>query len=140
MKKIILISSISFLYSFFSASYTINVRVSGFKSEKGQLYACLYNKADGFPSSSNSAFQCLKSKIIKDGTIISFKDIPEGNYAVAVIHDENLNQKLDENFMGIPKEGYGASNNKLPKMSAPKFEASKFLVDGNKNISINLKY
>ena len=41
-----------------------------------------------------------------------FTDLPAGVYAVSVFHDENMNQKLDKNFVGVPKEEYGASNNR----------------------------
>jgi uncharacterized protein (DUF2141 family) len=38
--------------------------------------------------------------------VLSFH-IKPGKYAIAVIHDENCNGKLDTNMFGIPKEGYG---------------------------------
>ena len=46
-----------------------------------------------------------------NSAICQFNDIPPGTYAIAVFHDENANGKLDKNFLGIPCEGYGASNN-----------------------------
>jgi uncharacterized protein (DUF2141 family) len=55
-----------------------------------------------------------------------FADLPAGFYAVSVFHDENMNEKLDKNFMGVPKEGYGASNNPKKKMGPPNFDEAKF--------------
>jgi uncharacterized protein (DUF2141 family) len=123
-----------------SISNTLNISINGFESKTGQAYVCLFDNAKGFPNESQTAFKCQSFKITGDNIIVSISDIPSGNYAVAVVHDTNKNGKLDTNFLGIPKEGYGASNNVLPKMTPPKFEASKIIVAGNKEISINLKY
>jgi hypothetical protein len=51
-----------------------------------------------------------------------------GTYAVIVFHDENQDGKLDKNFLGVPQEGYGASNNVRHLMSAPEFEEASFVV------------
>ena len=68
-----------------------------------------------------------------------FENVPVGNYAVSVIHDANSNNKFDTNFMGIPTEGYGASQNKLPFAAAPKFDANKFSVAGNATTMVTIK-
>ena len=69
-----------------------------------------------------------------------FADIPPGTYAIAVIH-ENMNGKLDTNWMGIPKEGYGFSNTTIDEFGAPAFSAASFRYDGqNLNLTIELKY
>jgi hypothetical protein len=52
--------------------------------------------------------------------------VPYGLYAVSVFHDENMNGKLDNNFVGAPKEGYGASNNPRKRMGPPPFDEAKF--------------
>jgi uncharacterized protein (DUF2141 family) len=53
-------------------------------------------------------------------------DLPIGVYAISLYHDENSDNKCNRNFLGIPKEGYGFSNNVKPKFSAPSFEDCKF--------------
>jgi len=64
-----------------------------------------------------------------------------GFYAVSVFHDENMNQKLDKNFVGVPKEGYGASNNPKKKMGPPSFEETKFQLSGmEQSLEIKLMY
>jgi uncharacterized protein (DUF2141 family) len=60
---------------------------------------------------------------------VIFEGIPQGTYAVSVFHDENMNGKLDKNFVGAPKEGYGASNNPKKRMGPPKFDEAKFSAD-----------
>jgi uncharacterized protein (DUF2141 family) len=70
--------------------------------------------------------------------ICQFNDIPPGVYAVAVFHDENANGKLDKNFLGIPREGYGASNNVRPKMSAPAFKDAAFTVKAGATTTLSI--
>jgi uncharacterized protein (DUF2141 family) len=54
--------------------------------------------------------------------------VPPGRYGVVVIHDENSNMKLDRNFFGIPKEGFGFANNPRVVLSAPSFQAGSVAV------------
>jgi uncharacterized protein (DUF2141 family) len=70
-----------------------------------------------------------------------FEDIPPGTYALAVIHDENMNGKLDTNWLGIPTEGYGFSNDAQAVLQAPSFSAASFAYDGRSlNLTIGLRY
>ncbi len=117
----------------------IIVNVIGFKNTNGNCLICLFNKADGFPS--KNALKCQPTPIVGSVAKLTIENMKAGTYAIAIVHDENKNGTLDENFFGIPKEGYGASNNVLPKMSSPSFEENKFIVaDSDKIITIKLKY
>jgi uncharacterized protein (DUF2141 family) len=51
-----------------------------------------------------------------------------------------MNQKLDKNFVGVPKEGYGASNNPKKKMGPPTFEEANFQLNGTQSLEIKLSY
>ena len=67
------------------------------------------------------------------------KNVPDGTYAVSFVHDKNSNGKMDKNFMGIPKEDYGCSNNAKGFMGPPKWEDAKFELKGaDKSITISL--
>ena len=66
-------------------------------------------------------------------------DLPEGVYAIALFVDANKNLKIDKNFLGIPKEQFGFSNNAMGKLSAPSFEQAKFEVQGDTLQNIKLK-
>ena len=74
----------------------------------------------------------------KDSMRLSI-EIPDGEYAIAFFIDANGNKKLDKNFLGIPKEQYGFSNNAMGTLSAPSFEQAKFKVTGNTVQNIKLK-
>jgi len=70
-----------------------------------------------------------------------FDNLAEGNYGVAVIHDENKNEKLDFNEEGIPLEGYGHSNNPAKRPGPPDFNETKFnFVGPSATITVNLIY
>ena len=64
---------------------------------------------------------------------------PHGEYAIAVFVDLNGNGKMDKNFLGIPKEQYGFSNNVMGRMSAPSFDQAKFMVTGPTIQNIKLR-
>jgi uncharacterized protein (DUF2141 family) len=69
-----------------------------------------------------------------------FENIEPGEYAVSIIHDANNNRKLDTNFMGIPREGFGFSNNVMGTFGPPSFDKAKFRVSGSTVIRIKAKY
>jgi uncharacterized protein (DUF2141 family) len=72
-------------------------------------------------------------------TILTF-DLEPGTYAVAVHHDANANGKLDTNFLGIPKEGYGVSNDARPKLRAPQFDEAKLTITRDTTVTVRVVY
>jgi uncharacterized protein (DUF2141 family) len=117
----------------------ISVDVTDIEKRGGQLYVGLYNKKEGFRNISKT----YKNRVINiDSSSIKivFKNIPKGVYAISVFHDENENGKLDKNFFGIPTEGYEFSNNIRPMFRGASFEESKFELDSNKKIVIEMEY
>ena len=74
-------------------------------------------------------------------TTVTIPNLAPGTYAVAALHDENNNNKMDTHWYGKPKEGSGASNDPRPKMRAPKFGEAKFdLPNGGKSVSVKMWY
>ena len=78
-------------------------------------------------------------KAVNGELVYRFEDLPPGTYAVQVMHDENDNGKLDSNFLGIPSEGYGFSNN--PRvMRRATFEEARFeLPAAGSDIDVRLR-
>jgi uncharacterized protein (DUF2141 family) len=119
----------------------ITVKVTNLRSTNGDLVVALFNSKQGFPVKIETAVR--KLVIQADGVQHEavFDDVPYGTWAVSVQHDENRNGKLDTNFLGMPKEGVGASNNPRSRFGPPSFDSAKFTVDKNENeIVINLRY
>src|SRR5580698_4315363 len=119
---------------------TLTVRIVGARNAKGKIRVALFRSAEGFPGDASKAFR-RENAPIDPRTLSSqivLADLPAGQYALSVFHDENLNETLDKNFMGIPKEGYGASNNPAKKMRAPTFEEARFSHQADQSLEIKL--
>ena len=102
------------------------VTVNGFKNSDGQVRVYLFDDPKAFPSKKDKAVRIAKEPVHDQHAEITFDDIPYGTYAVSVHHDANGNDKLDHNWMYLPKEPYGASNGARGSFSAPKFNKAKF--------------
>jgi uncharacterized protein (DUF2141 family) len=122
---------------------TLTVRVTGARNTKGKIWVNLFQDAQGFPDDPSKAIQ-QRSAEVDPSTMsaqVTFKDLPQGSFAVSVLHDENGNGKMDKNFVGMPKEGYGASNNPPKKRRAPTFDEAKFSLNSSEQtIEITLIY
>ncbi len=119
---------------------SVNVELSGIRSNSGHLRASLYDQAETFRKEGR-ALQRLSLPAKPGSARFAFADLPPGRYAVMVYHDENDDQTLNLRFGMFPTEGYGLSNN--PKvMGPPRFADSAFeLKSGSDtNIAIELTY
>jgi uncharacterized protein (DUF2141 family) len=124
-----------------SLSNLIHVEIAGLRNDKGQVVCDLHSSADGFPKNGDKALAHAKSPISNGHAVCDFPDVKAGTYAVAVFHDENSNGKLDTNFMGIPREGVGASNNAKGHFGPPKFSAAAFRFSGDRlELKITITY
>jgi uncharacterized protein (DUF2141 family) len=103
------------------------VTVTNFSSDKGVCRYCLFNSPDGFPGDPSKAIACSFGSIKNKFSAYVFENVEPGVYAVVAYHDENNNDELDLNFMGIPKEKYAVSNNARSSLGPPKFDAAKFV-------------
>ncbi|MDZ4731066.1 MAG: DUF2141 domain-containing protein [Xanthomonadales bacterium] len=120
----------------------IHVKIQNIRNSTGNLACGIFESPEGFPKKfQGSAKMVIMKKIQTTQAQCNFADIPPGTYAIAVIHDENMNGELDTNWMGIPTEGYGFSNTTIDEIGAPAFSAARFSYDGQKlNLTIKLKY
>jgi uncharacterized protein (DUF2141 family) len=121
---------------------TLSITVSGARNATGKIAIALFQHAGGFPEDASTAIR-QQEVAIEAGTMsarIVFSDLLPGIYAVAVRHDENMNGSLDKNFLGIPKEGYGASNNPKARLRAPTFDEAKFELTASQAVDIRLIY
>ena len=119
----VLLMGISKVFVQETATIDVVVKVTNLKSDKGKVFIALYNSQNTFlKSECKSAIVTIENKI----STYTFKNLPQGTYAISLFHDENENGKMDTNFLGIPKENYGASNNAKGFMGPPKWEDAKF--------------
>ena len=90
---------------------------------------CITADPDNFPGCIDDARALLRS-VPAGARSVAFDALPVGDYAIAVIHDENGNRKLDT-LLGIPREGFGFSRNPAIGFGPPRFSAARFLLDKN---------
>lgn len=104
---------------------TLRIHVDGFRNTKGNLGTIVFVSPDGWPEDENKCLRHGPAPIDKSTrTAVAEWQLPPGTYGVAAIHDENSNHKLDRNFLGIPREGFGFANNPRVVLSAPPFQAA----------------
>jgi uncharacterized protein (DUF2141 family) len=115
----------------------IAVNVGTFKNQSGVLACRLYSSEVGFPMDPKGGIE-RRVRVTGKVTRCTFTNLKPGTYAVAVVHDENANGKLDTNFFGAPTEGYGVSNNHTYAFGAPKWEESKFVVQRGRSVGLGI--
>lgn len=120
----------------------IHVKILGIRNNTGAVACALFEAPEGFPHKFlRYATNIMMIKIRDTQARCDFLDIPPGTYALAVIHDENMDGKLGTNWLGVPREGYGFSNDAKASMGAPSFENASFPYDGqNLDLTIRLNY
>jgi uncharacterized protein (DUF2141 family) len=119
----------------------IHVVVSALRNTKGQVSCALFRSADGFPNDARKAVAHQEVGIAGAQATCNFDGVPPGQYAVAVFHDENGNGKMDTNFVGMPREGVGASSNPKARLGPPKFADAAFSVAAREvDIQITVRY
>lgn len=139
MKKSLFIV-IAIAWSFgLSAQHTLTVEVNGIEKVKGQIFVGLANDPNHFAKKGELYKGCV-NQVDEETVICTFEDIPEGTYAVSTFHDANGNDELDVNFVGIPRENFGFSNNPRILFKKPSFQDCSFQVQGDTQISIQLNW
>lgn len=120
----------------------IHVTVLDIRNSTGTVACALFESAEGFPVHFlRSATNIMVIKVRKTRARCDFEDIPPGTYALGVIHDENMNGKLDLDLLGMPTEGYGFSNDAKGWLGAPSFAAASFRYDGRGlDLAIEMHY
>ncbi len=119
------------------SQHHFTVEVSDLVTNKGSVYLGLYDKKGRFLKE-KSAFANAKVRTTGNKVSYTFKDLPVGEYAVAVYQDVNNNGKCDRNIIGYPTEGFGFSKNYKPKLSAPTFDDVKIAIKQSTKTSIAL--
>jgi uncharacterized protein (DUF2141 family) len=124
-----------------TAAARIDVTIDKLRSNKGRVYVGLYDSPRGFPGSAKSARRSATA-IIKGGKArVVFDRVPNGTYAVAALHDENANGKIDKNFIGIPSEGVGASNDAQGKFGPADYDDAKFALTAHHAVvTVRMRY
>jgi uncharacterized protein (DUF2141 family) len=117
----------------------VRVAVATLHSSKGHVLCALFDSEDAYKQLRPT--MRLVVDPVQPVTSCVFHDVPSGAYMISAVHDENDNGKLDKGLFGMPKEGYGVSNNHTYALKGPDFTESVVqLGDRVTSISIRLRY
>lgn len=122
---------------FMFSQNTISVHVHNVQSDKGDVNVAVYNSDATFLSFDEvytTGTEAAHQGIVK----LQIEDLPSGEYALAVFHDENGNGKLDTNWLGIPKEKVAFSKGKMKTFGPPKYRECSFWITSDYEIDIRL--
>jgi uncharacterized protein (DUF2141 family) len=130
--------SVLFFLNLFSPA--LGISFTNIKEAKGSLYMGIFKSEADFLLEDKTCFK-KTIPVTTTGTFdLDVSELAPGTYAVSCFHDLNGNGKMDMNFMGIPTEPYGFSNNVRPTLRPPKWGEAKFeMKEGGGRISIRLE-
>lgn len=118
---------------------SLEVRVDGIRNDSGQVFVSLFNSDEGFPG--DKALQTLQTRQADGRAVVTFENLPWGEYAVAAYHDEDGNGKMKTVYGSIPLEGIGISRDAKGVMGPPKFKDAKVeLNSAAMTIDVHIKY
>ena len=133
---------ISLFSSNYLAAQNIKVSISGIRSENGQIVIGVFKDSDTYQKEEPFVNEVFP-KINLDGEAMSVQfSLEPGVYGLCLLDDENNNGKMEYNFLGMPKEGFGFSDYSHTGITKPKFDFFKFTLnkDQDKRISIKIRY
>lgn len=135
MKKLLIIALLGAAGA--ASAATVQVRVDGVRNDTGVVQVALCDEAT-YPKDC----RLTTSVPAKAGSVtVELPNVPAGSWAALAYHDENTNKKLDTNFVGMPKEGYGFSNGAKGTFGPPKFKDTAITVgEGTTSATVILKY
>ena len=118
---------------------SLTIVITGLENDDGEVLITVSNSRENYESD-NPAFIGMKVKIENRKAEYTFEELPFGEYAIKLFHDENMDGELDTNFLGIPTEDYGFSNNVRGTFGPADYDDAKFLFEQTEmtmNISVN---
>jgi len=140
MKKSILVG-ILILFPFVISAAEVSFFIKNLESNKGSVRVAVFKGAENFPKDGKTAATCSSQGRLENKQVRVRCEVNPGNYGAAIFHDENGNKKMDKNIFGMPKEGYGFSNNAKGSFGPPKYKDAAFEVGSDDlELEIQLKY
>jgi uncharacterized protein (DUF2141 family) len=135
--RIILIGILTAAATVFTYAQTMTVVVKNVKSDVGTVRLAVYSSEDQFMKNEIAG---IEVKSVNGQAVAVFKNLGTGTYAISVMHDANDNKELDSNMFGVPKEGFGFSNDAMGMFGPPDFKKASFEHAGKKDVVISLRY
>jgi len=115
----------------------LTIKIGNIGELEGQIRIGVFNTSKDFLKR-EAAIKHYYIKVENKNEIIKITDLPKGDYAFSMFHDENSDDEFNLNFLGIPKEPYAFSNNVKPKFSAPSYKSCKFSLKEDQIMEVTL--
>ncbi len=137
---VILLSYSLPLFAQSSPKGTLEIKFTDLRSDLGLVAIGINTSPEGWPREPQIELNWKKVNVV-DGTLsVKVPELPFGTMAISVLDDENSNLEMDMR-LGIPREGFGFSNDAPVGLSPPKFEDSSFrFTSSGQKITIRLRY
>ena len=134
MNKLITISILLLFYPLISnGQYILTIEINNLRNNNGEVILELCDENEKMITG-------FSEKIVDNKCIIMVKNLQPGKYALKYFHDENSDKKLNTNILGIPKEGYGFSNNAKGKFGPPSFNKMIFEIKQDTTVKLTPNY
>lgn len=117
----------------------LSVEVEGLAGNAGQVLVALHNNSETFPSGWSEAVAVERVPARGPVVVVRFPNVPPGRYAVMVVHDADGNGRMTKTWIGLPLEGFGASNNP-GAFGPPRFREAAFDFTGDRTVLIRVVY
>lgn len=124
-----------------AAANEVIITITDLRSSEGVVRACMTTQKKVFPKCRKDPASHRTVVPAGETVEIRFTGVEPGDYAIALLHDENDNGKADRALGMMPKEGYGFSRDAKVRMGPPKFEDAVFkLGDAPQELTIKMRY
>jgi uncharacterized protein (DUF2141 family) len=135
--RMLLIGILTALATLTTYAQDMTVVIKNVQGDGGLVRLAIYNSDDQFMK---TEIKAAEVKSVNGEAIAVLKNVKPGTYAISVMHDANDNKELDSNMFGIPKEGFGFSNDAMGMFGPPDFKKASFQYSGKNQVVINLRY
>jgi uncharacterized protein (DUF2141 family) len=123
------------------ATGSVVLEALGFRNDAGKAQIAIYRAPEGFPVDPKKAARLVTADIRHGEVHVTLDDLPPGPCAIALFHDENVNYAIDTNWLGIPKEGLGVTNDAKGRFGPPSFKDSTIQVQpGTQTVRVHMVY
>lgn len=148
MKNTVSINLIPFLFGLLASphisgqeNHALTVEVGELRNSKGVVQFALYNRPNVFPDEHYQKYYKVQTAEIVDGkSSVTFENLPQGTYAVNILHDEDKNGKIKMGWV-LPKEGIGFSNyESIGVFNKPEFSKASFELRSDTAIHVKVIY
>ncbi len=129
------------LFASYTKAQETQIKVTDIRSGKGNIILNVFKDNDSYDKNQSYKKFTFDKKALLNGTLNVHINIEPGVYGITMIDDENEDGKINKNFVGIPKEGFGFSNFLMTKMKKPSFDDFKVDLKSIKHqVTIKVKY